>query len=666
MKSLPSHRSTAAWKPLALVSALATLSFPAVAQVETGQKLTPVTVSASRFENDPSFAPIGATVITAEQIREAGIGNVNEAIRKIGGVYGRQSPYGTSDYSLDLRGFGATSDQNMVVLVDGIRISENEQAVPLMSAIPIDAIERIEIVRGGSSVLYGEGATGGTIQIITKKGMTGATRASLFAEVGSFNSKEVRASLAKGWNNFSIDANLSGIHTDNYRDNNKLRQDNFSGSMQWAFADGRIGLRVASARQDSGLAGSLTSAQFAQNPRQATTPLDYASIDSNLYTIFAEKRLGNWELAADLSYRDRVVKTSYSPFLQPLVQGPVSTYDGHATQFSPRARYLSQAGALKNEFVVGLDFSDSSRRVSTDGNPLVKNGDQKSQAIYLKDELRFGDARIAVGARHEQFDQSFRGGIPYDQKFSLNAWDLQGSYQLTPIASIFAKAGRSYRVANVDDNGYTQNNVPLKPQVSNDYELGATLGNANQKLTAKLFRHRLKNEIYFDPLVPPCGFGFCNGANVNLDPTEREGIEIEASTRLAQAFTLSAVLQHVSAKFIEGPYSGKEMTLVPKNTATLRLNWAPGNGHSADVGLQWVDKQRYAGDFTNACNSKIPAFTTLDARYAVRVGTWEFAVRGANLTDKNYYTQAYGECSSSASIYPEAGRAVRVSVRKDF
>lgn len=664
MKSLPSHRSTAAWKPLALVSALATLSFPAVAQVETGQKLTPVTVSASRFET--TEAPIGATVITAEQIREAGVGNANEAIRKIAGVYGRQSAYGTSDYSLDLRGFGTTSDQNMVVLVDGVRISENEQAVPLMSAIPIDAIERIEIVRGGSSVLYGEGATGGTIQIITKKGMTRATRASLFAEVGSFNSKEVRASLAKGWDNFSIDANLSGIHTDNYRDNNKLRQDNFSGSMQWAFKDGRIGFSVASARQDSGLPGSLTQAQYTQNPRQTFTPLNYASIDSNIYTVFAEKRLGNWELAADLSYRDRVAKTSYSPFNQPLVQGAVTTYDGQATQFSPRARYVAQSGVVRNEFIVGLDFSDASRRVATDGNPLAKKGEQKSQALYLRDELRIGDARIAVGARHEQFDKTFRGGTPYDQKISLNAWDLQGSYQITPMASVFAKVGRSYHVANVDDNGYTQNNVLLKPQTSNDYEVGATLGDANRKLTAKLFRHRLKNEIYYDPLTPPCGFGFCAGANVNLDPTEREGIEIEASTRIAEAFILSGVLQHVSAKFIEGPYAGKEMTLVPKNTATLRLNWVPGNGHSADVGLQWVDKQRYAGDFTNACTSKISGFTTLDARYAVRVDTWEFAIRGANLTDKNYYTQAYGECSTDASIYPEAGRSVRLSVRKNF
>ncbi|MCP1573462.1 outer membrane cobalamin receptor [Herbaspirillum rubrisubalbicans] len=149
------------------------------------QPLSVVVVSASRFPNDPAFAPVAATVITAEQIREAGIDNANEAIRKLGGVYGRQSIAGPQDFPLDLRGFGTNGDQNMVVLVDGVRISENELSTPLLSSIPIESIERIEIVRGGSSVLYGSGATGGTIQIITRRPQANAGHGTLLGEVGS-------------------------------------------------------------------------------------------------------------------------------------------------------------------------------------------------------------------------------------------------------------------------------------------------------------------------------------------------------------------------------------------------------------------------------------------------------------------------------------------------
>lgn len=654
MKSAISNRSIAAWKPLALASSFTVFASAAIAQTNAEQKLAPVTVSASRFES--AEAPIAATVITAQQIREAGVGNVNEAIRKIAGVYGRQNLNGTSDYQLDLRGFGGFSDQNMVVMVDGVRLSENEQATALMSSIPIESVERIEIVRGGSSVLYGEGATGGTIQIITKRGTDRGTHGSIFAEVGNRNSNEVRASLSKGWEGFSVNANVGSLHTDNYRDNNALKQENFSGGMQWKSDEGRIGIRIDAARQDARLAGALSYDQYLQNPRQTVTPDDFGSTDTNRYTLYGERRIGDWELASDFSYRDKKGNSVYS--------GSPSTFDGHTAQFSPRVRRVYQSDGIRNEFVTGFDFQRSARDTLNAFADISTS--QDSAAIYARNEIGLGRARIALGARHEQFDQNASGTTNYDQSFSLNAWDVQGSYQVTPVVDVFAKVGRSYRVANVDDNALTQNGEPLKPQTSNDLELGTSLGNQDRKLTLRAFQHRLKNEIYFDPTIPPCFGSFCSGANVNLDNTRRQGIEAELTESVTREFSVSVVLQHVSANFTDGPNSGKEVTLVPKNTATIRLKWLPGDGQSADLGLQWIDSQRFASDFTNACMSRIPAHMTLDGRYAVRLGTWEFAVTGSNLTDKDYFSQAFGDCRDSASIYPDPGRSVRFSVRKDF
>jgi len=668
MKSVTSHRSIAAWKPLTLVSALATLAFPAIAQTSTDQKLAPVTVSASRFES--TEAPIGATVITAEQIRESGSSNINEAIRKIGGVFGRQNLSGTTDSSLDLRGFGTNSDQNVAVFVDGIRISENELITAMMSIIPIESVARIEIVRGGSSVLYGEGATGGTIQIITKRGLTNMTRGSIVAEVGNLSYQELRASLAKGWDNFSIDANLGALRTDNYRNNNDLKQENFSGGMQWASTEGRFGARVDVVRQDSRFAGALTPDQYKQDPRQTVTPFDFGSIDSERYTLFGERNLGNLQLAAELSHKE---KNGNSLFADNFGVS-TSNFSGEVTQFSPRAKYVTNFSSVKNELVVGLDFSDSSRSrdsIYKSSFPDFLSGSQTSQqsaAIYARDEIRFGKVRIAVGVRHEKFDQDFENKYDatknYDTSFSLNAWDLQGSYEVLPSMNVFAKAGKSYRVANVDENSYSLNNERLNPQRSNDLEFGTTIGNDVRKITAKVFLHNLTDEIFFNPNLPgPLGMG----VNVNLDKTKRQGIELEASTRLSESMTVSAILQHVSAKFRSGPNDGKELVLVPKNIATLRLSWLPGNGQSADLGAQWVDSQRYGSDFNNTCGVIIPSYTTLDGRYAIRFGKWEFALVGANLTDKNYYGQAFGDFNSCKNgIYPNTGRAMKLTARMDF
>lgn len=301
-----------AWKPLALASALsACIIAPAFAQTNNGKTLPPVVVTASRFANDPAFSPIGATVITAEEIRIAGVDNVNQAIRKIGGVYGRQNSFGTQDFDLDLRGFGTNSSQNMVVLVDGVRLSENELSVALLSSIPIDTVERIEIMRGGSSVLYGDGATGGVIQIITKRAQLDATHGSVTAEIGQFNHKAIRASVAKGWGGFALDANVSKLESDNYRNNNAVDQQNFSGGAQWASKEGRAGVRIDIARQDARFAGGLSLEDFEKNPRKTVTPNDYGSIDTDRYTAFIERNLGNWDVAAELSHRERTAKALY-------------------------------------------------------------------------------------------------------------------------------------------------------------------------------------------------------------------------------------------------------------------------------------------------------------------------------------------------------------------
>ena len=83
--------------------------------------------------SDANVSGFSTTVISADDIRRAGVSDVNQAIRKIGGVYGRQSLDSSPDFSLDLRGFGANSNQNLVVVLDGVRMSENETLRVMLS-----------------------------------------------------------------------------------------------------------------------------------------------------------------------------------------------------------------------------------------------------------------------------------------------------------------------------------------------------------------------------------------------------------------------------------------------------------------------------------------------------------------------------------------------------
>jgi iron complex outermembrane receptor protein len=84
---------------------------------------------------------------------------------------------------------------------------------------------------------------------------------------------------------------------------------------------------------------------------------------------------------------------------------------------------------------------------------------------------------------------------------------------------------------------------------------------------------------------------------------------------------------------------------------------------SADLGLLWVDRQRYGNDFANTCGALMPSFTTVDARYAIRLDKWELALAGSNLTGRDYFSRAYG---CRANVYPDPGRQLKLTARYDF
>jgi iron complex outermembrane receptor protein len=644
-------------KPLALACAIA-FAIPFAAHADEALPAT-VVITGARFPSAESLEPIGATVITRDEIRQAGVNDVNAAIRKIGGVFGRQSLDSSPDFALDLRGFGTNGAQNMVIMVDGVRLNENELASSVLSTIPIDTVERIEIVRGGSSVLYGEGATGGVIQIVTRKDARYAqsgTHGSVFAEAGQFRERDARASLSHVAGAISFDAAVARQDNDNYRDNGNFTQNSVSAGVQVAYAGGRAGLRVESARQDSRLPGSLTLAQFQADPTQTQTPNDFGKLDTDRVNAFAEYRLGEVDLAAELSHRERDAESNY--FFGS--SASVTQYEGRQNQFSPRARWLHTiGGGMLNELVAGVDVNDWKRKTTSSFS--LADASQKSKAFYLRDELRFDpahDGRVALGVRREIFDKDFvdaiMGGVPDNGSQAQNAWEAQGSYRVLPQLELTARAGQSYRVANVDENSFRTSLSLLKVQTSHDLELGASWGDALRKVTARVFRHKLDNEIFYDPTA---------FANTNLDPTRRQGFEIDAEAELAPGWRATAHLQHVNATFTDGPNAGREMVLVPKNVLTARLTWLPGHGQTADIGAQWADRQRYGSDFDNSCAARMPSWVTFDARYAVKLGPWEVAASGINLADRRYFSNAFG-CQSG--IYPSDGRQLKLSARYDF
>lgn len=641
--------------PLAALPLAVLASLPTHAQTVASRDLPETVVTATRFNESLASLPMGVSVISAEQIRASGASTVNEAVMKLLGVPGRQDSYGGGDYALDLRGFGTTSDSNQVVVLDGVRLNEADLGGTRLAGIPIDTVERIEVLRGSGSVLYGEGATGGVIVITTKAGNGSARRnsATLYGAVGSNALRELRANATVASGGFSLDLHGQRRETDNHRDNFRSETDGAGLSAQWSNDTLRLGLRYARDALDTGLPGSLDAAQYAANPRQTdvSNMNNRASIRNERSGVFGEAMLGSWQLGLDAGWRQKSLDT-----VQPTY---VYGYEVEARQVSLKARHVSRWGHLNNSFVMGHDRGNWDRNVRDTFGASV--ADQTSRGWYVKDDLTLADGtRLSAGVRTEKLNKSFDAGVtPFSLADRQTAWELSVSQPLNTATTVWARVGNSFRLANVDEFSFTNPAVVIRPQTSRDLETGLRWAQGAYKLEARLYRSSLTDEIGYDRNAPgPFG------ANINFDPTRRQGLEVDGDWKLSSMLSLGARVALRRSNFREGPYTGKDVPLTPRRTLALRADWVPMAGYRLSGGVNVVGSQH--PDFANVC--RMPAYTTADARYAVQVKNMELSFGVNNLFDRDFYTQAFG-CTSggqTTSIYPEAGRTFTAALRVSF
>ncbi|MBC7601517.1 MAG: TonB-dependent receptor plug domain-containing protein, partial [Ramlibacter sp.] len=408
--------------------------------------LPPTTVTATRFAEPAQALPFGVSVVTADDISASGASTINEALMRVLGIAGRQDFYGGGEYTLDLRGFGGTSDNNQVVIVDGLRLTEADLGGTRLSGIPIESVERIEVIRGSGAVLYGEGATGGVIVVTTKAGVgkARANSASVYGAIGSFGLREARANAAVSGGGFALDISAQKRKADNYRDRSASGLEALSATGQWSNDWLRVGVRGAYDDLDAQLPGALTAAQYAANPRQSSKPADQASIRNQRLSAFAQADLGGWQLSADAGTREKHLRSVNSGFAY--------DYDVDTTSYTINARNESKLGGLANVLLLGASHERWEREVI---GAFGSTATQTSRAFYAKDDVTLSTStRISGGLGTERIvkeNTSAAAGI----SDRLNAWELGVSHPVTSSLTAYARVGRSYRLANADEFSFT-------------------------------------------------------------------------------------------------------------------------------------------------------------------------------------------------------------------
>ena len=205
--------------------ALTLLAQTASAQDEPqGNKviLPPIDVSSSRLGG--GITGSSTTIISSEDLQRAPESTLQDILSREAGIqttslYGGVNGTGTT---VDMRGFGVTAPSNVLVLVDGRRFNDSDLTGFDFSLIPRNSIDHIEITRGNSgAVLYGDGAVGGVINIVTKNGVGAKPNARIEGAFGTFNTREDKISASTSYGPFSTAVFGNAFDSDGYRQNNK-------------------------------------------------------------------------------------------------------------------------------------------------------------------------------------------------------------------------------------------------------------------------------------------------------------------------------------------------------------------------------------------------------------------------------------------------------------
>ena len=213
--------------PLAAALAFA-FSNAACADPAPANELDSVVVTASRFKESDTNVPANISIITRDDIRATPAYDLPSLFKGSAGV-GVRALYGSLgiDSTVDIRGFGESAGSNTLILLDGQRLNPIDAGSVSWSAIPLDSVQRIEILRGAGTVMYGDKATGGVVNIITDK--AGTPRAGITVGLGSYDTQTVSANGAAGNETGYVNAFAGYSHTDGWRQNSHAEQAALSG-----------------------------------------------------------------------------------------------------------------------------------------------------------------------------------------------------------------------------------------------------------------------------------------------------------------------------------------------------------------------------------------------------------------------------------------------------
>lgn len=628
-----------------------------------------VVVTASREKEAIAKVPANVTVITAEDIRDSTAFNVPELLDTEGGIHVSDITGSQRYFNVDIRGFGEAAPANLLVQVDGRRVTQPDLSGTDWAQIPLERIERIEIIRGSrGSVLYGSNTTAGVINIITKEGRKSGGDVTFTG--GSYHTYNGSASADLVSETSALNIFGSYLDTDGYRDHSGTEAKDTGIKMNYDPTD-HTHLYVSGGyhKDDTNLPGYLSKTEIDQGRRRTDTdfPDDFANTED--YYVSGGGRLEmltDDSFSIDAGYRQRKSEDRYISF------GSEANSDIKTFNISPKLTFNGDFGEVSNRVILGWDYYNHNWDIdnrSTFTGSLKSKLELESTGYYIQDDLGITPKiTLSGGYRYDRTnykvdpDPTWSAAQPAGEAIkSDEAYSMGINYAFGGSSHLYFNYSRSFRYPLLDEvyDRFTNTyNLNLVTQDSDAFETGFMVDfTKNIRLGVNLFDIKTENEIYYDLAMM---------ANTNLDgETRRRGFEV--SIRYAkQGLSFGGNYTYANARILSGAYSGKWVPNVPESSASADIGYSWPIGIKTKISGTYVGS-RYAISDPNNDGAKLDSYTVVNARVKYDWQWLTLFVNFNNIFNEEYYSYGiYNSSSEENLLYPSAEFNVLAGIKTHF
>ncbi len=511
------------------------LCFNALAQQEQDsiatKQLKEVIVSSTRIDLPLSENARSIQVITRENIRQAGVTTIADLLQQVAGVDIRRR--GIAGMQADLYIRGGSFDQTLL-LIDGIKLDDAQTGHHTLNlALPLEVIERIEIIKGPAARIFGQNAFTGAINIVTKSSLD--TTGVVNLQAGSYNQVNVESTVGTSKENFSLLAHYSHKKADGYRYNTDFENQNVFLKGQFNKQNSPIDFIASFSERKFGANGFYALPSYADQ---------YEETQGSLIAFSSRINKGNWLLKPRLYWRrgqDEYIFVRSNPAIYR------NLHITHKVGFAFDASNTNKLGQTG----LGIDFAN----VSIASNNL---GDRSRFMTTV-----FAEHRFLLS--NDQLDITPGVAVTNYTDFGTQLFPgVDISYALSEALRIYGNVGYTYRIPTFTDLYYsdstTLGNEDLKPEEALTEELGLRLIINNFQFSAAAFLRQAENLIDY---IRPTEEGRFEATNVREVNTH--GVELEAKTQ----FKIGNQPQQLQAGYV---YLKDDVKSIAVNTSRYTIN----------------------------------------------------------------------------------------------